>query len=94
MSSKEEFKHESVEDCGSVVKYLKVLSESFSNGHLFFCDKTKKIILKPTGLLKMKVKIQKRSNRVKLMLKLEWKDDAEKKLNIEPLIIESRESKG
>lgn len=87
----EEFKHESLQDRQSIVKYLNALSEGFENGQLVFANKDKQIIFEPRGLLKLDVKAKRKNEKVKLSLKFSWKEDSEvNNMGNGPLIIEPK----
>lgn len=87
----EEFKHESLQDRQSIVKYLNALSEGFENGQLVFANKEKQIIFEPRGLLKLDVKAKRKNDKVKLSLKFSWKEDsAVNNMENGPLIIEPK----
>jgi len=73
-SSDDEFKHESLQDTNSIIKYLEALSAGFEGGKIILGSKDKTLMLHPHGLLKMVVKAKKKSDRVRLILKFTWKD--------------------
>jgi len=74
MSTSDEFKHESLQDRQSIVQYLDAISKGFSNGKLVFANRDKQIIFEPKGLLKLDVKAKRKSDKIKLSLKVTWKE--------------------
>lgn len=91
--SKGEFKHESVEDRESIVKYLNALRDSFVSGTIHFGAQDKSIVLEPSKVIEMSVKAKRKSDRSRLSLSLEWKDEVQPKLEQSSLLITSKESK-
>ncbi len=90
MASDQEFKHESIQDCQTIVKYLQALSDGFENKKLNLSSDGRNIIVTPGGLLKMEVKARKKADRVKLTLKLSWTEPKESELlKRNPLSIEA-----
>jgi len=86
----EEFKHESLQDRETIVKYLTALGEGFKDGKILLGSKKKSIVFKPQGLLKLEVKARQKSDRVRLTLKFSWKDGKQTNgFDPEKLIIES-----
>lgn len=84
----EEFKHESLQDCESIVKYLNALSEGFHNGSLLFGAKQKQMVLEPHGLLNLEVKAKQKDRKVKFSIKLGWSERKDvKDQSADPLVI-------
>lgn len=78
MAQDEEFKHESVQDAASVVRYLRALVDGFENGRLEFGADGRTIELRPQGLLDLEIRAKRKSGRVKVGLKFSWREDKEK----------------
>ncbi|MBU1238814.1 amphi-Trp domain-containing protein [Myxococcota bacterium] len=74
----EEFKHESMQDQESVVKYLQTLADGFQRGSIEFHDGTQQLELRPHGLLELRIRARQKGDRSKLVLKLVWKNDHKK----------------
>jgi len=72
---KGEFKHESVQDKTSIVKYLNALSEGLQKGSLTFNNKDKDITLEPVGLIQLEVKVKRSESKTKINLKMGWKEN-------------------
>jgi amphi-Trp domain-containing protein len=89
MSSINEFKHESLQDCNSIADYLKVITEGFQNGELMFRNDKEQILLRPDGMIQMEVKARKKDKKVKLSVKLYWKESLSASDNDDYLVIDS-----
>lgn len=81
------FEYESVQDTGSIVKYLESLAQGFESGRLLFCSGKKELILKPQGLLNFAVKSKRKDGQVKVELKIGWKEHGDDDSPSEPLVI-------
>lgn len=90
MTSEREFKHESLQDRESIIRYLNTITEGFGKGEIIFRSDSEQIILKPWGLLKLEIKASQKDDKIKLSLKFVWKerdtrdDDKKSTLIIEP----------
>lgn len=83
----EEFSYESIQDCTTIVAHLNALAEGFANGRVAFVADHQQLSLEPRGLLSFRLKVDRRSRRVKLTLKVSWKDEAEEAVVRDPLTI-------
>lgn len=68
-----QFRHESLQDSGAIVRYLKALSEGFEKGTLQFRDQDGEILLEPNGMIRFGLSAEQKSDRFDLSLKLSWK---------------------
>jgi amphi-Trp domain-containing protein len=83
-----EFKHESLQDRETIVKYLNAISEGIRNGHLVLANGDEPIMLEPSGLLRLDLKAKRKEGLMKLSLKISWKEEEEvPNLETKPLII-------
>ena len=83
-----EFKHESFQDSETIVRYLNAISEGFQKGKLVLANGDSPIELEPTGLLKMDLKARRKDGRMKLSVKISWKEKTETvDTNARPLVI-------
>lgn len=69
-----EFKYESLEDRASVVKYFSVLGDGLARGALSFKSGVNQLSVTPKGLIRFHLRTKRRGDRVKLELKLSWKE--------------------
>ena len=77
MSSKEQFRHESLEDTESIVKYLNAIADGILKGKLVLGNESEQFSVTPEGLLKLEIKAKRKSDRVKLELEIGWKERGE-----------------
>ncbi len=75
MSEDKQFKHESVQDCATVLKYLKALIEGFERGQLTLASGNQTLCLEPKGLLTLTVEAKRKGDRSKLAIKCVWKHE-------------------
>lgn len=83
----DEFEHESLQDTESIVTYLEALASGLRSGRLLFCWGDSELILKPNGLLQFAVKARKKDDRMKVSIKISWKDPSTQEAPAERLII-------
>lgn len=74
MSSEDDFRHESVQDRNSIVRYLRAVTEGIEQGHLELGTADHMLTLAPEGLLELQVRAKRKGGRVKLALKLNWRE--------------------
>jgi amphi-Trp domain-containing protein len=74
-SASDSFKHESLQDCDSIVKYFNALGEGFCNGTLTFSTDSKRLLLKPHGLIRLEVEARRRDGQVKVNLQFRWSEE-------------------
>ena len=85
------FKHESLQDAGSIVKYLDALGIGFSNGAIRFRSDEREFVLNPQGLVNLEVEAKRKHDEIKLNLKFKWSErpgpepDGDELLTIEPV---------
>lgn len=93
-SQNNEFKHESLQDSQTIVKYINALAEGFASGRLALGNNGNPIVLQPSGMLKLDLKAKRKDGRMKLSVKISWKEEDEEKKQIDskPLVIESQKS--
>jgi amphi-Trp domain-containing protein len=86
-----DFKHESLQDRESIVKYINALREGFESGQLVLGNNGNRIILEPAGMIKLDLKAKRKDGRIKLTVKINWREKSEEEKEEEkPLIIESK----
>ena len=79
-----EFEHESIQDTGSIVKYLEALTEGFRSGTLQFSSGKKAIRLRPEGLLELSLKAKRKSGQARLHLEVAWKEPKKRESHASP----------
>lgn len=74
-SASDSFKHESLQDCDSILKYFNALGEGFCNGTLSFSTDSKRLVLKPRGLIRLEVEAKRKGEQVKVNLTFRWSEE-------------------
>ncbi|WP_146660896.1 amphi-Trp domain-containing protein [Enhygromyxa salina] len=77
MSADDEFRHESVQDRRSIVKYLKALTAGLEAGRIELGTADHTLALEPDGMLEFEIQAKRKGGRVKVGLKLAWREDEE-----------------
>ena len=73
-STADRFKHESLEDPESIVKYLLALKEGFDEGALMFSSDERRLTVKPSGLINMEIEARRQGDDVRLTLRFRWSE--------------------
>jgi amphi-Trp domain-containing protein len=89
-----EFEHESLQNRRAVVAYLAALQEGFENGTLSISDPTDRIDLKPNGLVHLEVHASQKRDRVRLVLRFQWKNNGQNSKRSWPLTLKGGEDEG
>ena len=74
METHKDFEHESIEDRESIIKYLQTLSDGFRKGQIEFRSGQESIILEPSGLIQIEIKVKNNNRKSKMTIKFFWKD--------------------
>jgi amphi-Trp domain-containing protein len=77
MSTDDDFRHESVQDRQSIVKYLQAITAGLEQGQISFGTQEHSLSLEPSGMLELQVRAKRKGGRVKLGIKLYWREDDE-----------------
>ena len=90
-TSNDEFRHDSLQDTESIVKYLDAIKEGFLQGHLRLANGDSPIELEPSGMLNFGIRAKRKDGRLKLTMKIGWKEKvAGEEERQRPLKIESQ----
>ena len=78
---KRSFRHQSLQDRKSIQDMLKSITAGLARGKVTFSDEDEKIVLKPEGLLDLRVTAIQDGNRNQFSIKVGWQveDTGEKK---------------
>jgi amphi-Trp domain-containing protein len=78
---KKSFRHQSLQDEHSMQEILKAISSGIARGKITFRDEDEKIVMRPEGLLELKVTATQENNRNRFNIRISWQvdDDGEKK---------------
>jgi len=85
-----EFEYESLQDTESIVTYLESIAAGFRTGRLLFCWGDQEMVLRPEGLLDFEVKARRKDGRVKVDLRIGWKEKDAQSVQ-QPLLIHASE---
>ncbi len=82
--SKKSFRHESLQDAGSIQAILKAVSQGIGKGRLNLSDEDDEMVLEPDGLLHLKLTANQEENRHRINLRVTWQTEGEmpKKKNL------------
>ena len=69
------FKHRSLQDPKSIVRYLSALKDGFENGSLVFSTNGERLVVKPQGLVNLEVEAKRKGDGIKLGLKFRWNEE-------------------
>ena len=78
---KKSFRHESLQDADSIQAILTAVSEGLAKGKVTFSDEDDKLVMRPEGLLHLKVTASQEENYHRINLRVSWQveDDRVKK---------------
>ena len=74
MASNDDFRHESVHDRNSIVRYLQAITAGIEEGRITLGTAEQMLDLEPAGLLELQVRAKRKGGRVKLAIKLGWRE--------------------
>ena len=79
---KKSFRHQSLQDEHSMQEILKAISSGIARGKITFSDEDEKIVMRPEGLLELKVTATQENNRNRFNIRISWQvdDEGEKKV--------------
>ena len=80
-SGKRSFRHQSLQDANSIEDILQAISNGIARGKITFSDEDEKIVMRPEGLLDLKVTAAREDNRNRFNIRISWQvdDSSEKK---------------
>ena len=74
-SGKRSFHHQSLQDSKSIQDILKSITSGIAKGKVTFSDEDEKIVMRPEGLLDLKVTATQEENRNRLNIRVSWQLD-------------------
>jgi amphi-Trp domain-containing protein len=80
-SGKRSFRHQSLQDAKTIEGILKSITSGIARGKITFSDEDEKIVMRPEGLLDLKVTATQEDNRNRFNIRISWQleDDSDKK---------------
>ena len=77
---KKSFRHQSLQDEKSIQDILKSITSGIAKGKITFSDEDEKIVMRPEGLLEIKVTASQEDNRKRFNIRISWQvDDSREK---------------
>jgi len=73
--SKNTFRHESLQDAQTIQDILKSLTKGIAKGRLSFSDEDGEIVMKPEGLLNLKVTASQDEGRHRVNIRITWQEE-------------------
>ena len=74
-SGKRNFRHQSLQDGKSIQDILKAISSGIAKGKITFSDEDEKIVMRPTGLLDLKITAAQEENRNRFNIRISWQEE-------------------
>jgi amphi-Trp domain-containing protein len=79
-SRKKSFRHQSLQDEKSIQDILQSITSGIAKGKITFSDEDEKIVMRPEGLLDLKVTASQEENRNRFNIRISWQvDDSREK---------------
>ena len=79
-NGKRSFRHQSLQDEKTIQDILKSIASGLAKGKITFSDEDEKIVMKPEGLLDLKVTATQEENRNRFNIRISWQvDDSREK---------------
>jgi amphi-Trp domain-containing protein len=75
---KKSFRHQSLQDEKSIQEILKAVSSGIARGKISFSDEDEKIVMRPEGLLELKVTALQEDNRNRFNIRISWQTEDDK----------------
>ena len=77
---KKSFRHQSLQDEKSIQDILQSIISGIAKGKITFSDEDEKIVMRPEGLLELKVTASQEDNRNRFNIRISWQvDDSREK---------------
>ena len=71
-NGKKSFRHQSLQDEKSIQDILKSITSGIAKGKITFSDEDEKIVMRPEGLLDLKVTATQEENRNRFSIRISW----------------------
>ena len=80
-NGKRSFRHQSLQDEKTIQDILKSIASGLAKGKITFSDEDEEIVMRPEGLLDLKLTATQEENRNRFNIRISWQveDDGEKK---------------
>jgi amphi-Trp domain-containing protein len=79
-NGKRSFRHQSLQDEKTIQEILKSIASGLAKGKITFSDEDEKIVMRPEGLLDLKLTATQEENRNRFNIRISWQvDDSREK---------------
>lgn len=75
---KNSFRHESLQDQKSIQELLEAVTRGIAKGKVTFSDEDDKMVMKPEGLLHLKLTASQEDNRQRITIRISWEEEHSK----------------
>jgi len=87
---KKSFRHESLQDAASIQEILTAISDGLAKGKVSFSDADDKIVMRPEGLLHMKVTASQEEDRDRISIRVSWQVEEKQVKKKKPLRVSAK----
>jgi amphi-Trp domain-containing protein len=87
---KKSFRHESLQDAASIQEILAAISDGIVRGKVTFSDSDDKIVMRPEGLLHMKVTASQEEDRDRISIRVSWQVEDKQGKKKKPLKVNAK----
>jgi len=87
---KKSFRHESLQDAASIQEIMAAISDGIAKGKVSFSDEDDKIVMRPEGLLHMKVTAAQEEDRDRISIRVSWQVEDKQGKKKKPLRVSSK----
>ena len=87
---KNSFRHESLQDAATIRALLKSVTEGIAKGKLTFSDEDDEIVMKPQGLLNLKLTASQEEERQRVNIRISWQVEEKKPKKRKSLSVSSK----
>ena len=87
---KKSFRHESLQDAAAIQDILAAISAGIARGRVTFSDSDDKIVMRPQGLLHMKVTASQEEDRDRISIRVSWQVEDKRGKNRKPLRVSAK----
>lgn len=84
---KKSFRHQSLQDEKSIQDILKSITSGIAKGKITFSDEDEKIVMRPEGLLDLKITASQEENRNRFNIRISWQVDDSREKNKKSLFV-------
>ena len=87
---KKSFRHESLQDAAAIQEIMAAISDGIASGRVTFSDSDDRIVMRPEGLLHMKVTASQEEDRDRISIRVSWQVEDKQGNKKKPLRITSK----